>query len=329
MITNYDSLLRPKTLSQVIGQSEAKTLLDTVIRAAKVQRQPVGHVLLTGGAGLGKTTLAHVIANEMQAPLWATTGTNLATQLQDYKALFEEIIPTIEQGGVIFVDEIHRVANLVQDTLLPLLERNWLAIRYRAPHAGYGFRKGDWMAYSTQVKPFTFVGATTRSSLLQDPFRGRFKLELQLEFYDNESMFQIVRRSTWLLEAGISDAALRIVAQRSKGVPRVGNNFVWYAQQWGIANQRYVDVPQMETVMAELGIDTLGLNRKDRKLLSYLIELDRPVGVNTIAAYLAEDARTVEEVIEPSLIRAELIVRGPRGRSASEKAKSHILKGEP
>jgi Holliday junction DNA helicase RuvB len=326
---DYDALLRPTKLSDVIGMLQTKTILKTVITAAKAQRQPVGHILLTGAAGLGKTTLAHVIANEMQAPCWATTGTNLATQFSDCKALNEEILPTIRQGGVVFVDEIHRTANLMQDTLLPLLERNWLAVRYRAPYAGYGFRKGDWVAYSDQVRPFTFIGATTRSGLLQDPFRDRFKLQLHLDFYDEESMFQIVRRSAWLLELGISDMALRLIAQRSKGTPRVGNNHVWYAKQWSIANHRYIDVPQAEAIMAELGIDSLGLTKIDRRLLAYLIELDRPAGLATIAAYLAEDRGAVESIIEPPLIRAKLLIRTARGRTASKKAKQHLERQSP
>jgi Holliday junction DNA helicase RuvB len=326
---DYDTLLRPRRLDQVIGQEEAKIKLSTVIRAARIQRQPVGHILLTGSAGLGKTTLAHVIANEMQSSLWATTGTNLATQFSDCDALNREILPTIRQGGVLFVDEIHRTANLMQDTILPLLERSWLAIRYRAPRAGYGFRKGDWVAYNEQVPQFTFIGATTRAGLLQDPFRDRFKLQLHLDFYDDESMFQIVRRSAWLLELGISDAALRIIAQRSKGTPRIGNNFIWYTRQWAIANHRYIDTPQAKAVMAELGIDSLGLTKIDRRLLAYLIELDRPAGLATVAAYLAEDRDTVESIIEPPLIRAKLLIRTARGRTASKKAKQHLERQSP
>lgn len=324
MIRDYDKLLRPKRLNQVIGQTEVKTILNTVIRAARIQGQPVGHILLTGSAGLGKTTLAHVIANEMQTSCWATTGTNLATQLSDQNTLFRQILPTIQQGGVVFVDEIHRVANLMQDTLLPLLERNWLAVRYRAPHAGLGVRKGDWIAYSDQVRPFCFIGATTRSGLLQDPFRARFKLQLQLDFYNDEAIFQIVRRSAWLLEMGISDAALRMIAQRSKGVPRIGNNHTWYCQQWAVAHQRYIDSPQAKTAMAELGIDEFGLDKTDRRLLGYLAELDKPVGATTLCSYLSIDRATLEDVIEPYLIRTTLLQKTPRGRIITNKAIQHL-----
>lgn len=260
----------------------------------------------------------------MSTLCWATTGTNLATQLANHDTLFREILPTFEQHGVLFVDEIHRTANLMQDTLLPLLERNWLAIKYRAPRAGLGVRKGDWIALNGTTKAFTFIGATTRSGLLQDPFRDRFKLQLHLDYYSDEDMYQIVRRSAWLLELGISDVALRTIAQRSKGTPRIGNNNIWYAKQWAVANRRYIDAKQAEAVMVELGIDNLGLTKIDRRLLAYLIELDRPAGLATIAAYLAEDRDTVESIIEPPLIRAKLVIRTPRGRIASEKAKQHL-----
>jgi len=324
MITDYDALLRPKKLSEVIGLDQQKVVLNTVLTAARVQRQPVGHILLTGSAGTGKSTLAQVIANEMNSPCWATTGTNLATQLSDCKALNEEILPTIRQGGVMFVDEIHRTANLMQDTLLPLLERNWLAVRYRAPRAGYGYRKGDWVAYNEQVPAFTFIGATTRNGLLQDPFRDRFKLQLQLDFYDNEAMYQIVRRSAWLLGSFISDTALREVAQRSKGIPRAGNRFVWYCQQWHIANRRYIDASKVKTVMAELGIDELGLDRTDRKLLSYLMELGRPAGATTLCAYMSIDKPTLEETIEPFLLRKHLLEKTAQGRVISDKGIQHM-----
>lgn len=321
MISDYDRLLRPNRLDQVINCNQAKIILNTVIKAARLQYQPVGHILLSGPAGTGKTSLAHVVANEMGASCFATTGTNLATQLADPNTLFREIVPTIQQGGVLFVDEIHRTANLMQDTLLPLLECYWLAVRYRAPHAGYGVRKGDWIPYSQQVHPFCFIGATTRSGLLQDPFRDRFKLELQLDYYDDESMFQIARRSGWLLELGISDAAHRIIAQRSKGVPRLVNNFLWYARQWSVANNGwYIDTTEAEAVMAELGIDELGLDKTDRKLLSYLTELDRPAGATTLCSYLSIDRATLEDVVEPYLIRARLLQKTPRGRIITPRA---------
>lgn len=324
MIQDYDALLRPKALSAFIGQQEVKTILSTVIKAAKIQRQPVGHILLSGPAGTGKTSLAHIVAAEMSVPCWATTGTNLATQLADHDTLFEEILLTFEQHGVLFVDEIHRVANLVQDTLLPLLERNWLAIKYRAPRAGLSVRKGDWVALNGTTKAFTFIGATTRMGLLQDPFRDRFKLQLRLDYYDDESMFKIANRTAYLLEMGISGPALVAISKRAKGTPRIVNNILWYCRQWEIAHDKYIDITRAKAILAELSIDKLGLNKQDRKLLAYLIELDRPAGLTTICAYLSEDRTTVETTIEPILIRAGLLVKTPRGRIVSEKAIQHM-----
>lgn len=319
---NKDAL-RPNNLSEFIGQEAIKTQLRTVIQAAKELGRPVGHILLYGPAGTGKTSLAHIVAAEMGVPCWATTGTNLAVQLNDYNSLYS-MGTAIEQRGILFCDEIHRVANLAQDTLLPFLEERKLVVKYHAPEAGAGWRKGDWITLNCIMKPFTFIGATTRLGLLQDPFRERFKLVLRTDFYDDESMYQIARRSAMLLELVISETSLKIVSQRSKGVPRLLNNCLWYAQQWQIAHNQCIDTKETEAILTELGIDSLGLNEIDRKLLAYLVELDRPAGINTIAAYLAEDSGTVAEVIEPPLIRAGLLIRHPRGRIASEKAKQHL-----
>jgi Holliday junction DNA helicase RuvB len=324
---DYDALLRPRSLDHFVGQAQIKTVLNTVITAARILREPVGHILLSGPAGMGQTTLAHVVANEMGCPYWATTGTNLATQLSDHDTLFKELFPIFEHHGVVFVDEIHRASKSVQYSLLPLLERNELALRYRAPKAGFGVRKGDWIALSGKTEPFTFIAATNRLGLLLDLFSDRFNLNLRLDYYNDEDMFQIARRSARLLELDISDAALRIIAQASRGTPRIGNDHIWCAKQWAVAHRQYIDTQQAETILAELDIDSLGLTEIERRLLAYLIELDRPAGLATIAAYLAENRHTVEWIIEPPLIRAELLIRTARGRTASEKAKQHLKRG--
>ena len=325
MTVSLDTLLRPKTLSDVIGLEQQKTILNTVITAAKAQWQPLGHILLSGPPGTGKTTLAHVMANEMSVPCWSTTGTNLATQFSDQKTLAEEILPTIKQSGIVFVDEIHRVANLMQDTLLPLLEQSWLSVRYRAPRAGHGFRKGDWVAYSEQMPPFTFIGTTTRSGLLQEPFRERFKLELNLDYYDNNAMYQIVQRSAWLLELMISNTALWEISQRSKGVPRNANRHLWYCRQYQIAHKhQYIDTPQAQEIMQELGIDALGLDKMDRTLLKYLADFNIAMGATTLCAYLSVDRATLEDILEPHLLRTELITKTSRGRIITPRAIEHL-----
>jgi len=325
MTASLDTLLRPRTLSDVIGLEQQKVVLNTVLTAAKAQRQPLGHILLSGPPGTGKTTLAHVIANEMAVPCWATTGTNLATQLSDQKTLTEEILPMVEQGGVIFCDEIHRVANLMQDALLPWLERNELAVRYRALRAGVGVRKGDWVAVNITTRPCTFIGATTRSGLLQEPFRERFKLELNLDYYGNNAMYQIVQRSAWLLELMISNAALWEVAKRSKGVPRNANRHLWYCRQYQIAHKyQYIDTPQAREIMQELGIDALGLDKVDRTLLKCLADFNMPMGAITLCAYLSIDRATLEDILEPYLLRAKLIAKTSRGRIITPLAIEHL-----
>ena len=321
---DYDALLRPNSLSQVVGLDEQKVVLSTIIKAAKIQRQPVDHILLLGPAGTGKTTLAHAVASEMGTPCFTTTGTNLAAQFTNYETLFQEVLPVIDQNGIVFCDEIHRIANLMQDTLLPWLERNELTLRYRAPRAGKGVKKGDWVALGGTTKPFTFIAATTRIGLLQRPFADRFELKLQLDFYDNDAMFQITRRSAWLLGFGFSDAAMWEIAKRSKGVPRIGNNYVRYANQWAIAHDRYVDVPQAKQIMGELGIDEYGLDKNDRKLLSYLMELGRPAGSTTLCAYMSIDKASLEETIEPFLLRKHLLEKTARGRIISDKGIQHM-----
>ena len=325
MTPNSDKLLRPQNLNAFVGQEAIKTQLRTVIQAAKAQdKTTIGHVLLYGPAGTGKTSLAYIISNELGVPCWATTGTNLAVQLSDYGNLYS-MGAAIEQHGVIFCDEIHRVANLAQDTLLPFLEERKLAVKYRAPSSEWGKRKGDWITLNCTMKEFTFIGASTRPGLLQQPFRERFKLELELSYYDAESLFQIASRSAQLLELSISDAALHIIARRSKGVPRLTNRNLWYCRQYQIANgHHYIDTHEVQQIMRELSIDTLGLDESDRNLLSYLAELNGPAGANTLCAYLSIDRATLETMLEPPLLRSRLIVKTARGRTITPKALEHL-----
>ncbi len=325
-MAGQDSLLRPKRLDSFIGQRAVVKQLQTVVKAARLQRTPVGHLLFSGPAGTGKTSLAHIIANEMQVPVWTTVGTSLGTQLQDYDSLFGDkgLLRVMEKGGIVFVDECHQLTSQTQDVLLPWLEQSLLSIKYRAPQAGRGFRKGDWLAHTGRTEPHTIICASTMIGKLSDPFRDRFRLQLRLGYYDDESMFQIARRSAHLLKLDISGLALDTISKRSKAVPRILNNTLWYCQQWAIAHEQYIDRDRSRTILDELGIDELGLNETDRKLLKYLIRLDRPAGLTTICAYLSEDKSTVMSVIEPALIRAELLIRTPRGRIAGLRAKRHL-----
>ncbi len=323
---NTDALLRPKRLDSFIGQKAVVKQLKTVVRAARISRSPVGHLLLSGPAGTGKTSLAYVIAAEMQVPVWATVGNSLTAQLQDYDSLFGDkgLLRALEKGGVIFIDECHNLPPQTQDVLLPWLEQSLLSIRYRAPGAGKGFRKGDWLAHTGTTEPHTVICASTMIGKLSKPLRDRFKMELKLEFYNTEDLFQISRRTARLLELRVSGLALDLVSKRSKGVPRLANRHLWFFQQHQIASGNYIDVEEAKSIMHDLGIDSMGLNKTDRKLLSYLVELDRPAGATTLCAYLSIHRSTLENMMEPSLLQMKLIAKTGRGRIATKKAAQHL-----
>lgn len=310
----FDVALRPKTLTDFIGQPTAKENLRIFIEAARRRGEPCDHVLLYGPPGLGKTTLAHVIGNEMEANVRVTSGPALE-RVGDLAA----ILTNLEDGDILFVDEIHRMNRSIEEVLYPAMEDFALDIVIgKGPTA---------RTLRLDLKRFTLIGATTRLSLLSAPLRDRFGAQFHLDFYGPDEMREILRRSSRLLELPMDDRPLSMIANRSRRTPRIGNRLLKrvrdYAQVMaeGVLHEDVVD-----KALTALEIDALGLDEADRRVLKSLIDTFNggPVGLSTLAAATAEEMETLEEVIEPFLLQLGLIARTPRGRVATELAYKHL-----
>lgn len=306
--------LRPKTLSEFVGQPVVVRQLDTVIRAAHQRGGAVGHILLVGASGLGKTSLAYIVARETRALFLPTSGVQMGS-LTESKMVNR--LTQLATGGILFIDEVHQLNRQAQDVLLPLMERGDLMTRVGARPLTKHFRN------------LTIIGATTRAGLLQGPFLARFKLILRLEYYDFEAMYEIALRSAQKLELHCSHEAIEVVAKRSRGVPRQANRILWYCKQWELANCEpgyFLKVPKARMVNLceqDLGIDKLGLEPIHRKMLKYLAEAG-PCGATTLCAYLSEDRYTLEGIIEPPMLRVGLLKKTTRGRKITEKGLTHL-----
>lgn len=306
--------LRPKTLSEFVGQPVVIRQLDTVIQAAHKRGGAVGHILLVGASGLGKTSLAYIVARETQSLFLPTSGVQMGS-LTESKMISR--LTQLTGGGILFVDEIHQLSRQAQDVLLPLMERGDLMTRVGTRPLTKHFRD------------LTVIGATTRAGLLQGPFLNRFKLVLRLEYYDFEAMYEIALRSAQKLELHCSHEAIEVVTQRSRGAPRQANRILWFAKEWELANcEPGYSLKVPKTRMVELcedylGIDALGLEPIHRKLLNHLAEAG-PCGATTLCAYLSEDKYTLEGIIEPPLIRAALVAKTTRGRKITDKGLKHL-----
>lgn len=310
----FDVALRPKTLADFIGQPTAKENLRIFIEAAKKRGEACDHVLLYGPPGLGKTTLAHVIGNEMEANIRVTSGPALE-RVGDLAA----ILTNLEDGDILFVDEIHRMNRSIEEVLYPAMEDFALDIVIgKGPTA---------RTLRLDLKRFTLIGATTRLSLLSAPLRDRFGAQFHLDFYGPDEMREILRRSSRLLDLKMDEAPLVMIANRSRRTPRIGNRLLKrvrdYAQVMA-EGAMYEEV--VHKALTALEIDGLGLDEADRRTLKALIDTFNggPVGLTTLAAATAEEVETLEEVIEPFLLRLGLIARTPRGRVATEFAYRHL-----
>jgi Holliday junction DNA helicase RuvB len=306
--------LRPKTLAEYIGQASVRENLDIAIRAARARGEPLDHVLLMGPPGLGKTSMAHVIANEMGVRLHQTSGPAIE-KAGDLAA----VLTSLEAGDVLFIDEIHRLGRAIEEILYPALEDGRIDLII-----GDG---ASARTVSLDLAPFTLVGATTRSGLLSAPLRSRFGSSLRLDFYDVEDLARIIVRSARILNVGVTEAAARQIAERSRGTPRVANRLLRRLRDYAQVRAGGQITPEVVAAGLEmLGVDTAGFDAMDRQLLLTIIEKfdGGPVGIETLAAAIGEDAGTLEEVYEPYLLREGFIQRTPRGRVATARAYEHF-----
>ncbi len=306
--------LRPTALQEFIGQAELKTSLRIFVDAAKGRGEPMEHVLLYGNPGLGKTTLAHIIGAEMTAKVIVTSGPALE-RVGDLAA----VLSNLGRGDILFIDEIHRMNRTIEEVLYPAMEDFALDLMVgKGPSA---------RTLRLTLEPFTIIGATTRLSLLSAPLRDRFGSTFHLNFYTDDDMTKIVRRSADLLQVEADDKAVENIAQRSRRTPRIANRLLKRVRDYAqIKNQGQVTPEVAHAALDMLAIDPLGLDSVDRQLLKTIIEKFHggPVGLGTLAAATQEETETIEEIYEPFLLQLGFLERTPRGRVATRRAYEHL-----
>jgi len=312
--TIFNISLRPRFLTEFIGQPEAIANLKVVIVAAKQRKEPLEHILLSGPPGLGKTSLAHIIAHEMGSKITATSGPAI-----ERAGDLIGILTNLEKGDILFIDEIHRLSKIVEEFLYPAMENFQI---------DFVIDKGPYArTIKFNLKPFTLVGATTRSGLLSAPLRGRFGIFYHLDFYTPQDLSLIVQNSAKYLGIKIDAVAALEIAKRSRGTPRVANRLLRRIRDYAqVQKKDSISLELVNSATEALGIDRAGLDEIDRRFLKIILEnySGGPVGIEALAANLNEDAGTIIDTIEPYLLKAGYLKRTSRGRFATQIAFEHF-----
>jgi Holliday junction DNA helicase RuvB len=306
--------LRPKTMDEYIGQEALKRKLAVFARAAKERKEPLDHTLLHGPPGLGKTTMAQILANEMGVRMHVTSGPAI-----EHKGVLAGHLTAVSPGDVLFIDEIHRLSPTVEESLYSAMEDG----RIDLP-VGEGSRA---RTMPFELAPFTLIGATTRTALLSAPLRDRFQIVEGIDFYSDDELAQIVTRTAMLLGFPATPKGAHEIGRRSRGTPRIANRITRRVRDFAqVRGRSVIDLADAEHALGELGIDPEGLDATDRRILVAILDMfdGGPVGIDALAATLNEPRDTLEGVYEPFLLQRGFLVRTPRGRQTTRKATSHL-----
>ncbi len=308
--------LRPQRLVQYIGQNKVKEVLGIFIESAKMRNQPLDHVLLSGPPGLGKTTLANIISNEMGVNIRVTSGPAI-----ERPGDLAAILTNLNENDVLFIDEIHRLNKTVEEIMYPALEDYALDIIIGKGPSARSIR--------LDLPKFTLIGATTRSGMLASPLRDRFGVMCTLDFYNADDLKEIVLRSAGIINVEINESGAEEIARRSRGTPRIANRLLKRVRDYAIVKSNgKIDLKTADSALKMLEIDEMGLDKLDRRILNTIIEYYRggPVGLDTLAASIGEEKVTIEDVYEPYLLQIGYLNRTPRGRVVTEMGYRHVNK---
>ncbi len=312
--TEFDRALRPRTLNEFIGQSHLKQLLDISIKAAKLRKEPLDHVLFYGPPGLGKTTLASIISRELGVEITVSSG-----PVMEKPGDLAGILTNLQRHEVLFIDEIHRLSHVIEEYIYPAMEDFQMEIILDSGPSARTLR--------ISVEPFTLIGATTRAGLLTPPLRDRFGIVLRLDYYDFDSITQIIQRSASILDIPADPDGVAELARRSRGTPRIANRLLRRVRDFAqIMGDGVITLDIALQALEMLQVDHAGLDEMDKRLLFTIMENYRggPVGLKTLATAVGEDAGTIEEIFEPYLVQQGFLERTPQGRKATFKAYKHL-----